>query len=660
MTDCNRRREAVRALTALALTMSAPAAAEDAHPAPATAPKSAIIPTSVFAARSPFGDQPQLSPDGKRIAYTVDNGGTPSIRVIDIDKGEITQQFSLPASNGVRWVAWAGNDRLLTSMAVLIISPSVIAMTARLSVTDLTTRKSFFVGPASEGLFGDDVVYSDPDGRFVLLSIQHSFSGDPEVWRFPLDHPDPKGEKIDAKGGVWHWVADDKGDVRLGLGISNDKLKVWYRKNPGDELKLVAKIGQDDADQAKFWDVIRLIAGKDDGYALKPGANGHLALRKFNYATREVGDVVYENPNWDLTDFALDADGKPKAVYFTDDQDRVVWLDPALAQLQADFAKALGGKLQVRILQVARDKSRYLIEAEAANDPGVWYVYTPATHHLALFSAFRPDIDPDLLTPVKPVDYTARDGTKIRAYLTLPRDRAAKGLPLVIMPHGGPYGVRDKLAYDDEVQLLANRGYAVLQPNYRGSSGFGDKFEDLGKGQIGRGMQDDLDDAMDWAVKQGIADPKRVCLVGGSYGGYAALWGVIRNPERYRCAASYAGVTDWDKQLKYDRNFFTRSERGAWHDRISGTDPSFDLDSVSPAKQAARLTRPILLGQGKQDVTVPFAQFQEMQDALTKARAANVQYLVLQQSAHGFADPKEEQAWFDALVAFLAKNDPAG
>jgi dipeptidyl aminopeptidase/acylaminoacyl peptidase len=227
------------------------------------------------------------------------------------------------------------------------------------------------------------------------------------------------------------------------------------------------------------------------------------------------------------------------------------------------------------------------------------------------------------------------------------------------MPHGGPYGVRDTLDYSDEVQLLANRGYAVLQPNFRGSGGFGEAFAELGKGTIGRQMQDDLDDAVDWAANEGLVDPQRVCLVGSSYGGYAALWGVIRNPERYRCAASFAGVTDFDKQLAYDADYLSRDDRRDWRERIRGADRHFDLDTVSPARQAALLHRPVLLAHGKEDSTVPFNQFETMRNAIERAHVADAELLVLEDSGHGFATAEDEQAWYDALVAFLAKHNPA-
>jgi dipeptidyl aminopeptidase/acylaminoacyl peptidase len=219
----------------------------------------------------------------------------------------------------------------------------------------------------------------------------------------------------------------------------------------------------------------------------------------------------------------------------------------------------------------------------------------------------------------------------------LPRGKSPKNLPLIILPHGGPYGVRDTLDFNSEVQFLASRGYAVLQPNYRGSDSYGEAFYKAGEGQIGRMMQDDLDDGMDWLVNEGIADAKRVCVVGGSYGGYAALWGVIRNPERYRCAASFAGVTDFKRQLRYSRKFLNSRHSRKWKQIVRG-DKEFDLDLV--------------------DSNVPFSQFKAM---VAAAKAANVaiETKVYEDEGHGFSKRENEQDWYDRLGTFLTKHNPA-
>jgi dipeptidyl aminopeptidase/acylaminoacyl peptidase len=647
------RRRAI-AIEAAILALAVPSAAAAQANASLPAGRPAPIATSAFAARSPYNSVPQISPDGSRLVYSTAGADHETITVIDIDSVRAIRRLPLDPGQELQWIQWAGDKRLLLSVSLPTSIYGYDFRITRLFVVQLDTGGTTYVGTKTQGLYGDNVIYLDPAGEFALLSLQRDLLSEPQVWRFRLDGTDVKGEQIERKSGVWEWIADDKGVVRVGLGIESTVLKVWYRKTEQEPFHVIARIGRDD-DKEELWDVVRVIAGSDEGLVLEPGKSGHLALRRFNMATREVGDILYENADWDLDSVDLDETGQPLAIHFTDDRERVVWLKPELADLQEKLEKALG-KDQVRIVQRSRNGARMLVSSGDASDPGAWYIYTPKTHHLDEFAELRPEIDPARLAPVKPVEYTARDGTKIHAYFTLPRGREAKGLPLIVMPHGGPYGIRDKLDYSDEVQLLADRGYAVLQPNFRGSGGYGQSFEDLGKGEIGRRMQDDLDDAVDWAAKQGI-DPTRVCLVGASYGGYAALWGVIRNPERYRCAASFAGVTEWDKQLAYDADYFTSKDRRAWRDRIRG-DRKFDLDTVSPARQAALLKRPVLLVHGKKDSNVPFSQLELMRNAIDRAHVHGAEYVTLENAGHGFSTAADEQKWYDSLLAFLARYNP--
>ena len=450
---------------------------------------------------------------------------------------------------------------------------------------------------------------------------------------------------------------DDAGAVRMGMAfLSGGKVRVLYRSKPGDPLREIAKITEDNFDDT-IWDVLRITQGSDEGLVLKPGPDGWMAVRKFNYATREVGEVVFSVPGWDVDEATVDDKGQLIAAFHTDDRDRVTWFDPKMKALYARLGKALAGQ-QVWVTSRAKDDSRMLVWAGSESNPGQTFLYDAAKRTMDGFDTALPDLDAALTATPKPVSYTTRDKHTIFAYLTLPRGRQAKGLPLIIMPHGGPYGVRDKLEFDSLVQLLANRGYAVLQPNYRGSGGYGKAFSELGAGQIGRAMQDDLDDAMDWAVAQGIADPKRVCMAGASYGGYAALWAVIRNPERYRCAVSFAGVTDWKRQLKYDANFFTRKGAKKWMARVQGEDPNFSLDLVSPVPQIARLTRPVLLSHGDEDTNVPFKQFTLLRDAAAKA-GKPIETMVFAGEGHGFDKDENEERWYAAIEAFLAKHNPA-
>jgi dipeptidyl aminopeptidase/acylaminoacyl peptidase len=583
----------------------------------------------------------------------VDQGET-SVALIDADQRTLLRRFSIPKQNEVEWIRWAGNAKLLISVSATGQFFGEEVLYTRLLLVDLGADQLDYVGKRFNVIEGDDVIYVAKDGSYALVAIQRSVYDYPSVMRFELVKDGAAQEVEKPKTGVWTWVTDDDGVVRLGLGWQNRALKVWYRKSAADRYQLIDKIKEGEFEE-KFWDITQVISGSDQAYVLREGDDGRMGLYLFDLETRQPVETVFALPDHDI-DNATIKDGKPFAVYYTDDRDRAHWFDKKQAALYAALGKALP-EGEVWITSRSQDDSRMLVWAGGEADPGAYYVFDAPSSKLELLMELRPDVPESDLVKPQPITYTARDGTEIRAYLTLPPGREAKGLPLILHPHGGPYGVRDKLRYDDEVQLLANRGYAVLQPNFRGSGGYGDAFTELGTGQIGRAMQDDLDDAMDWAVSQGIADKDRVCVVGSSYGGYAAMWAVIRNPERYRCAASFAGVTDWDLMLKYDRRFFSRDAGKKWQSRVQG-DEAFDLDSVSPYRLAQTLSRPLLLAHGKEDSIVPYSQFTKFSKAAGSAPVRPVE-LVFDNEGHGFNHTENEEKWYDSLAAFLARNNPA-
>ncbi len=652
MTEPVRRRVPLLVGALLMVLGPVPALGQESAEAIAAETRPAQIPTSAFASRSAFGGMPMLSPDGERVAFSLSENDEVWVGVLNIDEAKLEQKILLRGSGEPQWLSWAGDDQVLVSTAQSAFFPALGLefRFGRVIAVDIASGTMRQVASGAE-----DIVHVDPDGRFLLVSRERRGSHR-DVWRTWIDRSDRPDEQVTRQNDVFEWLADDSGTVRIGLEIDGRRLKVWYRRTAEEPFRLIGKLRQ--GDEEEMWEVVRLIAGSDEGLTLEPAPSGRIALRRFNYATREAGEVVFENAEWDIEDFEVDDEGKPLAVYYTDDRERIVWLDPETARLQERLERALGDDGQVRILQRSRGGERMLISNSSASNPGSWYFYTPAERKLEEFAKLRPDVDPAHLASVEPVEFRARDGTTIHAYLTLPRGREARSLPLIVLPHGGPYGIRDKLEYSDEVQLLANRGYAVLQPNFRGSGGYGEKFAELGRGEIGRRMQDDLDDAVDWAAGEGLIDPTRVCIVGSSYGGYAALWGAIRDPERYRCAASFAGVTEWDKQVAYDRSFVNGSGGRAWRDRVRGEDRAFDLDSVSPARQATRLRRPVLLAHGRRDSNVPFRQFELMRSAMEKAAVPDGEFLVFEKSGHAFSSAEDEQAWYDALLAFLARHNP--
>lgn len=620
----------------------------------ATGDRPARIATADLARLPEFSDA-RLSPDGMNILFRLRSGGVERVAYRAV-KGEKISGFAIAERVDLNWSRWAGNGHILVSIGRTTMFLDQEVYKSALLLHDVTSGVTTAISREGQGLEGDDVLFIDPDGRYLLLSIQRSVYDYPSVFHVSL--PDGKmSEIVRQRQPIWEWYADDAGIVRAGIGWENHKIRYYYRKTAAEDFRLIGAVRP--GDKEAWFNIAKVVTGSDEGYVLSDEQTGRQALHRFNYSTREIGDLVYGSDQYDIDDYWLTSDGRTlEGVSFTDDRDRVEWFDADSKKLQAQIDRAVPN-LQARVVSRSRDGTRLLVLGTAPDDPGVYFLLDRKTNEMAIVAARMQALPPEGLAVTKAVRYKARDGKEIPAFLTLPRGREAKALPLVILPHGGPFGIRDKLAYDPEVQLLANRGYAVLQPNYRGSGGYGTEYGDAGIGQIGRAMQDDLDDGMDWLAGEGIVDKGRVCVVGTSYGGYAALWAAIRNPERYRCAASFAGVADWDSMLKYDRRYLTKKASKSWQARVTG-EGERDLATVSPIQQAARLTRPILIAHGEDDSTVPISQSKKLVAALKKAGKSDYEYVAYKGERHGFSDPANQKDWFDRLDAFLAKHNPAG
>lgn len=646
----------------LAVPMTGPAYAQilSAAPASTQAMVPRLIPTAELA-RPPQFSRPVLSPDGKRMIARFSIDGKQRVGVHSFD-GKPLLLLAVPPKSDLRWYRWAGNNRILISLARTDRLGSNTdryydseVVSTRLIAFDLTTRAGIELGPKTQGLEGDDLLYVDPSGDWALLSFQRTIYDYPSVSRIELA-TNKVTTLVPPQNQIWEWYADSAGVVRAGTAFDEGGWTMHYRSSASEKFRRLGRTRYDDENAAL--DVVRIARGSDEGFVLSNKTTGRYALYKFNYATKEIGALLYESPTNDLDAYDTTEDGLGlRSAWYADDRDRVVWFDPELKKHQADIDTAIKGKANW-IVSTARDKSALLVWTGSSHDPGSYYMYRPNEGRMNRIAKVNEGLRPAELAETTYVKYAARDGLQIPAYLTLPVGRDPKKLPLVIMPHGGPYGVRDKSDFDAEVQFLANRGYAVLQPNYRGSAGYGKPFYEKGEGQWGRAMQDDLDDGMDWLAKQGTVDPKRVCIVGASYGGYAALWGATRNPERYRCAASFAGISDVQRQLKYQLDFtFNRRYRKDWRTKVMG-DAKFDLKTVSPLFLVDKLSVPVLLAHGGDDQIVPLGQSKLFAEALAKAGKPH-EYHVYTGEGHGFTSAANTQDWLDRLDAFLKKHNPA-
>jgi dipeptidyl aminopeptidase/acylaminoacyl peptidase len=612
-------------------------------------PRPPLIPVAKFA-ELPLVSEPVLSPDGHRIAARSKRDGNTTLLVIDADHPENPPK-TIPAGKlAITDVNWGGNRRLLVQLQLTTTIEGESVPYLRLAAIDVDTSTTRVLDPKSQGIFAGDVLYADPTGSWALVASQDDLWTYPSVKRVDLDTG--KAQVVEnPREGVWDWYADDQGVVRAGIAYDGQRWTVWYRDNPGEKLKEIH--GKFDRDDNSTVDRFIFRGGKS--WVLTNERTGRFGLYKFDAKTGTIGQAIFEHPQVDVDDVFYDTlTGDVDAVTYQDDRSYVYWLDADMKTLQERLDKAIPDAANVTVGWSKDDKRALVLSASSAS-PGLYYLLDRTTSQMHPVVDPYPDIDSDNLASVKPIRYQARDGLTLRGYLTLPRGREAKNLPLIIFPHGGPFA-RDDWGYDPFVQFFANRGYVVLQPEFRGSTGLGKEFASRGYGEIGKKMQDDLDDGIDWLVKSGQVDPKRVCIVGMSYGGYAAMWGAIRNPERYRCAVSWAGPSDLTAMLRYDRKAFsaTRYFR-EWRKKMSG---DTNLDTVSPLNFPDKLKVPLLIGQGERDQTVPPKQGHKMVDALQKA-GANVTPVFYKDSDHNFSSTKDLQDWLGRIDAFLAKYNPA-
>ena len=262
-------------------------------------------------------------------------------------------------------------------------------------------------------------------------------------------------------------------------------------------------------------------------------------------------------------------------------------------------------------------------------------------------------IDPDLMGGRRPIVVPARDGTQLHGFLTLPKGAAGKNLPLVVNPHGGPFGIRDDWEWDLDPQLLASRGYAVLQINYRGSAGYGRRFRNAGKALWDSVMIDDISDAARWTVTQGYADPKRLCIYGGSYGGYAALASAEREPDLYRCTIGYAGVYDLPL-FKRDSDISDTTSGRNYIDEFVGATPE-RLAEASPVNHVDKLKAAVLIVHGTQDKRAPFTQAKSLRKAL-EDRQYPFEWMEVAGEGHGFYAPENRKAFYEKLIGFLDQH----
>ena len=378
------------------------------------------------------------------------------------------------------------------------------------------------------------------------------------------------------------------------------------------------------------------------------------AIVKYDVENKKELEKIYEHPEVDVTSLLSSRKRRViTGVSYTTDKSQYHFIDKQRADLQKDLERRLPG-YEVRLAGCNREEDKCLVRSFTDRSRGAYYFYDLKAKDFRKLADISPWLNEQDMAPMKPIKYQSRDGLTINGYLTLPKGVAARNLPVVVNPHGGPW-FRDQWGYNPEVQFLANRGYAVLQVNFRGSTGYGRKFWEASFKQWGKAMQNDITDGVQWLIKEGIADPKRVGIYGGSYGGYATLAGLTFTPDLYAAGVDYVGVANLFTFIKtippYWKPYLEMIYEMVGH-------PERDKDlltAASPVFHSAKIKVPLLIAQGANDPRVNKAESDQMVEAL-KARGIEVPYIVKSNEGHGFSNEENRFEFYRAMEEFLGKH----
>ena len=462
---------------------------------------------------------------------------------------------------------------------------------------------------------------------------------------------------------VKHWLLDNAGEPRLAVAADGDLLTLHYRDPAGGEWRKIGSQPRYTASADTIWPVgfgadgtlyVETNAGKDTS-----------ALYPFDLASGKPGkQALIEARGYDFDGGLVSRRGKLLGATLRTDADGNVWLDPAMQALQQKIDKLLPGKINMLSVPSQAESPWVLVESFSDVAPTTFVLYNTRSGALNRVGGTHPAIDASQMGRQRPVRYKARDGRDIPGLLTMPAGGLAKKLPLVVLVHGGPYVRGSSWGWNADAQFLASRGYAVLEPEFRGSRGYGAAHFEAGWKQWGLAMQDDLADGARWAIAEGIADPARICIAGASYGGYAALMGLAKDKDLFQCAVSWVGVTDinllyngrWNFSSDVGDDFKAHGMPVLIGDQVND---AAQLKATSPITQAARITRPLLLAYGGADRRVPLFHGEMLRDAV-KAHNKEVEWVVYPDEGHGWSQPETRFDFWTRVEKFLDRHIGAG
>ena len=629
-----------------------------------------LPPVETFFKRAKYASV-SLSPDGKLLAVLVPINERRNLAIIDLEKNGATVLTNLKEQD-IASYQWVGDRLIEVSTANLTDESGKITLIQRLlvdteghvlrdmfraSLREVANRETVHLGTAG---YMQIIEVMDRAGDDLLVETNERNRYGLDAYRYNARTAAKSLLTNESPGDVKQFVADHDGHVRVAVTVPRgaSKTSLWYRKSNADRWTMLREADFEDED-------IRPLAFDFDNRTLYVSARSKADGRRFGvYAfdpeTNTVGKLVFESGTVDAEHIIFDRVKKTIAGVADNSLSGVHWADPEWNAVQKSIDVALPG-MRNRLSWGRYATDRVVVTSDSETSAPSFYILDRKSGKLQELVVGYPWLDAVALSPRKFVRYNARDGLSIPAYLTMPKGVEQKKLPLVVVIHGGPYVEGRHFGYDAYAQFLASRGYAVLEPDFRGTQGYGDAFYKAGWKQWGLAMQDDVTDGVKWLIDTGKVDADRVCLFGGSYGGYATLWGLAKEPQMFRCGVAFVAVSDLEMMFDVGWSDFMRGERG---NESTNTltrwigDPDRDREkmrAVSPVYHADRIQAPLLLAYGAADNRVPLIHGNRMRAALDKYNKP-YEWVVYADEGHGFNKDENRYDFYRRVDAFLAKN----
>ncbi|HEY8158032.1 MAG TPA: S9 family peptidase [Methylobacter sp.] len=613
--------------------------------------KSGELPVEAFAALPAFV-QMSWSSDGKTVAYLQNSNGKTALITSNLN-GE-NQKVLIASDNlksSIKNYEWIGNDRLLIRLNYFEEYGGIMFIETRLFAINKDGTQSNgelvrFNRNENFSQIQDNFTVIDGDDRKVFIELDKTNRRAPDV--YTLDVYDGHLEKVVSNPHyVRGWIYDKQGGVRVGIGIDGNQKRIIYRMNPNDDWKVLAEY------RGAETGIVPLGFGEeaDELYISAPD-NGRKAVYKINLKNPQQRKLVFASPKYDIEGKLIYSTNKKQVIGINSHGMQYLW-DTGAIERQKEIAKLLPNNV-IHIMS-SRDQT-HLFAASGPKSAPAYYVFDEAKKSVYPVAEIYPQLKPEYLNETKPLEIEARDGLRLEAYLTQPKQNIQHAAPTIIFPHGGPSD-RDTNRFDYWTQFFTNRGWNVLRLNFRGSSGYGEEFSKSGFKRWGLEMQDDITDGVNWLVKNRIADPGKICIVGGSYGGYAALMGIIKTPDLYRCAVSFAPVTDLLDLIDEKTNRYIQDAELAeeimekkighwWSNRDR-------LKQTSPAYLAASVRKPVLIAHGAEDMTVSVEQSRKLVTELKNIGFSQYEYLELENADHYLSREQDRLDFFRTMDKFL-------